>query len=59
MFRKKCGRREDYTAKLDTIVFEPDQERFTMTWRHARILAMSMHEVAQVLVCLLYTSRCV
>jgi hypothetical protein len=50
VFRKKCGRREDYTAKLDTIVFEPDQERFTMTWRHARILAMSMHEVAQVLV---------
>jgi hypothetical protein len=50
MFRKKCGRREDYTAKLDTIAFEPDLERFTMTWRHARILAMSMHEVAQVLV---------
>lgn len=50
VFRSKCGRREDYTAKLDTIVFEPDAERFTMTWRYARILGMSMHEVAQVLV---------
>lgn len=50
IFRSKCGRREDYTAKLDTIAFEPDLERFTMTWRCARILAMSMHEVAQVLV---------
>lgn len=50
VFRKKCGRREDYKAKLDTVVFEPDAERFTITWRFARSLALSMHEVAQVLV---------
>jgi hypothetical protein len=50
VFRKKCGRREDYIAKLDTIAFDTDRERFTMTWRHTRILGLSMHEVAQLLV---------
>jgi hypothetical protein len=46
----KRGEREDYTASLDTIVIEPDQRRFTMTWRLARPLKKSMHEIAQVLV---------
>lgn len=46
----KRGAREDYTANLDTIVFEPDQHRFTMTWRVARPLKRNMFEVAQVLV---------
>jgi len=33
----KRGDREDYKATLDTIVFEPDQERLTMTWRVATL----------------------
>lgn len=46
----KRGEREDCTATLDTIAFEPDLERFTMSWRVARPLRKSMHEIAQVLV---------
>lgn len=46
----KRGEVEDHTARLDTIVFEPDFERLTMTWRVARPLQRSMHEIAQVLV---------
>jgi hypothetical protein len=46
----KRGEREDHIATLDTIVFEPDAERFTMAWRVARPLKKSMHELAQVLV---------
>lgn len=49
IFPKK-GEREDHTATLDTIVFEPDQARFTMTWRVARPLKRNMFEIAQVLV---------
>lgn len=44
----KAGGREDLTALLDTVVFEPDEERFTMSWRVARPLKKSLHEVAQV-----------
>lgn len=44
------GERENLTAMLDTIVFEPDQERFTMSWRVARPLKKNMFEIAQVLV---------
>jgi hypothetical protein len=46
----KHGEREDHIATLDTIVFEPDLGRFTMSWRVARPLKKSMHEIAQVLV---------
>jgi hypothetical protein len=46
----KRGARENYTATLDTIAFEPDRECFTMSWRVARPLKKSMHEIAQVLV---------
>lgn len=42
------GGREDHVATLDTIVFEPDDGRFTMTWRVARPLQKSIHEIAQV-----------
>lgn len=49
VFPKK-GEREDHVARLDTIVFEPDEERFTMTWRMARPLRRNMFEIAQVLV---------
>jgi len=46
----KRGGREDYTASLDTVVIEPDAGRFTLSWRVARPLKKSMHEIAQVLV---------
>jgi hypothetical protein len=44
----KRGEREDLNAALDTIVFEPDLGRFTMSWRVARPLKKSLHEIAQV-----------
>lgn len=46
----KRGAREDYQATLDTIVIEPEQQRFTLSWRMARPLKKSLHEIAQVLV---------
>ncbi|GAB3772157.1 DUF2169 domain-containing protein [Ramlibacter monticola] len=44
------GGREDFAAVLDTIVLEPDEERFTLTWRVTRPLRRNMLEIAQVLV---------
>jgi hypothetical protein len=44
------GKREDHLAQLDTIVFEPDDGRLTMTWRVTRPLKKSLHEIAQILV---------
>jgi hypothetical protein len=46
----KRGEREDLMATLDTITFDTDSECFTMSWRVARPLKKSMHEIAQVLV---------
>jgi hypothetical protein len=46
----KRGGREDFTARLDTIVFEPDAERFSISWRMTRPLKKNMFEVAQVMV---------
>ncbi len=46
----KHGGREELAAALDTIVFEPDRDRFTMAWRVARPLKKSMHEIAHVMV---------
>ena len=46
----KRGEREASIATLDTIAFEPDLERFTMTWRVARPLKKGLHEIAQVVV---------
>jgi hypothetical protein len=46
----KHGEREDYTATLDTVVIEPDEQRFSLTWRVARPLKKNMFEIAQVLV---------
>jgi hypothetical protein len=42
--------REDYCASLDTLIFEPDHERFTMTWRVARPLKRDIFDIAQVVV---------
>ena len=44
----KRGERERLLATMDTIVFEPDMGRFTMSWRVARPLKKSLHELAQV-----------
>lgn len=44
------GGREDLRAVLDTIVFMPDEERFTLCWRAARPLRRNMLEVGQVLI---------
>lgn len=44
------GGREDVNASLDTVFFEPDLERFTMTWRACRPLKKNMFEISQVLV---------
>jgi hypothetical protein len=46
----KRGEREDFTATLDTVVIEPDAQRFSLTWRVARPLRRNMFEIAQVLV---------
>ena len=42
------GDREDLVAKLDTIVFDTDAELFTLSWRVARPLKNSLHEIEQV-----------
>lgn len=44
------GVREDYVAQMDTLVLEPDEERFTMTWRMHRPLKRNLFEIAQILV---------
>jgi hypothetical protein len=44
------GKREEHTALLDTIVFEPDAELFTMTWRLTRPLRRGIFDLYQVLV---------
>jgi len=49
-FFPKSGVREEYTAALDTIVFEPDFERFTLSWRVARPLRHSVHELREVVI---------
>lgn len=46
----KRGECEEYTASMDTVVFEPDHDRFTMSWRVSRPLKKSMHEIGQVLI---------
>jgi hypothetical protein len=49
-FFQKNGDREDGTLVLDTIVLEPDRQRFMLTWRATRPLMKNMFEVRQVLV---------
>jgi len=44
----KRGDREDYAATLDTVVMEPDAQRFSLTWRVARPLRKNIFELAQV-----------
>ena len=44
------GSREDHEAVLDTLVIEPDLQRYTLTWRMVRPLRRDLFEIAQVLV---------
>lgn len=44
----KSGPREDLLATLDTVVIEPDLQRFSLTWRVARPLVKNMFEIVQV-----------
>ena len=46
----KRGDFENHNAALDTIVIEPDLQRFSLTWRVTRPLRTGMHEIAQVVV---------
>lgn len=46
----KDGVQRDLQAVLDTVCFEPDQERFTMTWRASLPLARDIFEVRQIVV---------
>lgn len=49
VFPKK-GAREDHAAMLDTVLIEPDAQRFTLSWRVTRQLENSIFEIGQVLV---------
>jgi hypothetical protein len=49
-FFPKRGDREDGRLVLDTIVLEPDEQRFTLTWRATRALKKKMLEVDQTMV---------
>jgi hypothetical protein len=44
----KHGPREDYNATLDTLLIEPDEQRFSLTWRIARPLKHNVFEIARV-----------
>jgi len=49
-FFPKSGGREDGKLTLDTVVLEPDHQRFTLTWRSSRPLRRDIFELAQVFV---------
>ena len=44
------GERENHIAILDTISFEPDAERFALSWRLSRPLRKNLFDIAQVVV---------
>jgi len=44
----KNGLRENYTAAIDTLLIEPDDRRFTLTWRIARPLKHDVFEISRV-----------
>lgn len=46
----KHGEREDVIATLDTLLFEPDHGRFSMSWRVTRPLQRDLFEIAQLVV---------
>jgi hypothetical protein len=50
VFYLKHEENKETQAVVDTIVIEPDLQRFTMTWRSSLLLRRNMFEVEQVLV---------
>ncbi|MBB3196751.1 DUF2169 family type VI secretion system accessory protein [Roseateles terrae] len=50
LFIPHRGRDYRMDARLDTVVFEPDAERFTLTWRATLPLANSVFDVKEVIV---------
>lgn len=46
----KRGEKEELSAGLDTLIFEPDLDRFTMIWRLTRPLKRGMLDINQVLI---------
>jgi hypothetical protein len=50
VFYPKHGENTETNAVVDTIVIEPDLNRFTMTWRSSLPLRKNMFEIGQVLV---------
>jgi len=49
-FFPRKGSHIEHKAVIDTIVFEPDLKRFSMTWRTHLPLKKSMFEIAQIVV---------
>lgn len=50
VFFRRRGERVEMQATLDTVLFEPDAERFNMVWRASLALEMDIFEVLQILV---------
>lgn len=48
IFFKTRGEREETRGRIDTLVFEPDEGRFTIVWRANLRLKRNLHEVRQV-----------
>lgn len=46
-FYRRRGGRVDAQGVIDTVLFEPDAERFCMVWRASLPLARDIHEIAQ------------
>lgn len=44
-FFYKNGDRKEFKGLVDTLFFEPDEERFTMSWRACLPLRQSLHEI--------------
>ena len=50
MFFKRRGERVETTGTLDTVLFEPDAERFTMVWRAKLKLHRDIFEISKIVV---------
>jgi len=48
IFFPKKGEKRETKGVIDTLIIEPDQQRFMMTWRASYPLKRNMFEVAQV-----------
>ena len=50
VFFRRRGERVEMQATLDTVLFEPDAERFSMVWRASLALERDIFEVPQAVV---------